>query len=115
MRMRAAGTSPWEGRVKRRNDGTMERWAGRRGRWMMAVFLSIIPTVQLSAQTFEERLLAVPDTASVRAMSRALSAVPHMAGTPAQETTRDYALERSEEHTSELQSHHDLVCRLLLE
>src|SRR5437667_8516563 len=26
-----------------------------------------------------------------------------------------YADERSEEHTSELQSHHDLVCRLLLE
>src|SRR5437773_7900201 len=25
------------------------------------------------------------------------------------------AAERSEEHTSELQSHHDLVCRLLLE
>src|SRR5437773_7965681 len=25
------------------------------------------------------------------------------------------ALRRSEEHTSELQSHHDLVCRLLLE
>src|SRR5437773_9644771 len=25
------------------------------------------------------------------------------------------ALARSEEHTSELQSHHDLVCRLLLE
>src|SRR5437773_8409762 len=25
------------------------------------------------------------------------------------------ASERSEEHTSELQSHHDLVCRLLLE
>src|SRR5437773_6355907 len=25
------------------------------------------------------------------------------------------ARERSEEHTSELQSHHDLVCRLLLE
>src|SRR5437773_8352692 len=25
------------------------------------------------------------------------------------------ALDRSEEHTSELQSHHDLVCRLLLE
>src|SRR5437773_3943353 len=29
---------------------------------------------------------------------------------------RDVAIEeRSEEHTSELQSHHDLVCRLLLE
>src|SRR6266540_4567774 len=25
------------------------------------------------------------------------------------------SLDRSEEHTSELQSHHDLVCRLLLE
>src|SRR5437667_3068443 len=28
---------------------------------------------------------------------------------------RNQALPRSEEHTSELQSHHDLVCRLLLE
>src|SRR5437667_9337645 len=28
---------------------------------------------------------------------------------------RDLAHLRSEEHTSELQSHHDLVCRLLLE
>src|SRR5437773_4052185 len=27
----------------------------------------------------------------------------------------DRHLQRSEEHTSELQSHHDLVCRLLLE
>src|SRR5437773_3216156 len=27
----------------------------------------------------------------------------------------DVELDRSEEHTSELQSHHDLVCRLLLE
>jgi len=26
-----------------------------------------------------------------------------------------YVVARSEEHTSELQSHHDLVCRLLLE
>src|SRR5574343_1225832 len=31
--------------------------------------------------------------------------------------SKDYsgAIDRSEEHTSELQSHHDLVCRLLLE
>src|SRR5437773_3160129 len=28
---------------------------------------------------------------------------------------RRFSMERSEEHTSELQSHHDLVCRLLLE
>ena len=38
---------------------------------------------------------------------------------PAGKTTSafplDYRLTRSEEHTSELQSHHDLVCRLLLE
>ena len=27
----------------------------------------------------------------------------------------DIALDRSEEHTSELQSHHDIVCLLLLE
>src|SRR5437667_5190240 len=26
-----------------------------------------------------------------------------------------FSMDRSEEHTSELQSHHDLVCRLLLE
>src|SRR5437773_3053353 len=29
--------------------------------------------------------------------------------------TGNFAFHRSEEHTSELQSHHDLVCRLLLE
>src|SRR5437773_4923187 len=31
------------------------------------------------------------------------------------EVTRNASNGRSEEHTSELQSHHDLVCRLLLE
>src|SRR5437667_8281083 len=36
--------------------------------------------------------------------------------TPARDNSMDrIALSRSEEHTSELQSHHDLVCRLLLE
>ena len=29
--------------------------------------------------------------------------------------TNKFDIRRSEEHTSELQSHHDLVCRLLLE
>jgi len=37
---------------------------------------------------------------------------PRPAVTPAAPRPRDL---RSEEHTSELQSHHDLVCRLLLE
>ncbi len=40
----------------------------------------------------ERLLLAVPDTASVRAMSRDLSARPHLAGSPAQAVTRDYVL-----------------------
>src|SRR5437667_5255588 len=35
--------------------------------------------------------------------------------TPAPTTPTWKARPRSEEHTSELQSHHDLVCRLLLE
>lgn len=61
-------------------------------RWF-AVALLLIAT-QASAQTFEQRLLAVPDTASARQMSRDLSAVPHMAGTPAQAATRDYVLDK---------------------
>src|SRR5437773_7052998 len=56
--------------------------------------LSASPPARLPAQSFEQRLLAIPDTASVRQMSKDLSAVPHMAGTPAQATTRDYVVER---------------------
>jgi N-acetylated-alpha-linked acidic dipeptidase len=73
----------------------LERWTVRPATYVVAAALSIIPTFQLSAQSpFEQRLLAIPDTASVRQMSRDLSAVPHMAGTPAQAATRDYVLER---------------------
>jgi N-acetylated-alpha-linked acidic dipeptidase len=56
--------------------------------------LHVCTSARLQAQSFEQRLLAVPDTASVRQMSKDLSAVPHMAGTPAQATTRDYVLDR---------------------
>ena len=73
----------------RRIDG----WAVAR-LTIIAVLVTGYPPNRLAAQSFEERLLAVPDTASVRTMSRILSAVPHMAGTPAQAATRDYALER---------------------
>ena len=62
--------------------------------WLVVAVLSVSPTVRLSAQTFEQRLIAIPDTASVRQMSRDLSAVPHMAGTPAQATTRDYVIDK---------------------
>jgi N-acetylated-alpha-linked acidic dipeptidase len=58
------------------------------------VLLHVCTSARLQAQSFEQRLLAVPDTASVRQMSKDLSAVPHMAGTPAQATTRDYVLDR---------------------
>ncbi len=47
-----------------------------------------------SELSVEQRLLAVPDTASLRELSRDLSAVPHMAGTSAQAVTRDYVLKR---------------------
>ena len=60
----------------------------------MIALLAVWPSGYLAAQTYEQRLLAIPDTASVRQMSRDLSAVPHMAGTPAQAATRDYVLER---------------------
>ncbi len=66
----------------------------QRGLALALVLLPVGPSARLPAQTFEQRLLAIPDTASVRQMSRDLSAVPHMAGTPAQAATRDYVLER---------------------
>src|SRR5437667_7536016 len=53
-----------------------------------------------------------------RARSAAASALPSSEyhGSPTSlEGRADAAALRSEEHTSELQSHHDLVCRLLLE
>src|SRR5437667_4373188 len=42
-----------------------------------------------------------------------ISTLPRRLSPPASLITSAFA--RSEEHTSELQSHHDLVCRLLLE
>src|SRR5713226_7629712 len=79
--------------MRRLNAGTFEIWNVKRVTWLATVTLSLVPTFQLSAQSFEQRLIAIPDTASVRQMSRDLSAVPHMAGTPAQAATRDYVLE----------------------
>jgi N-acetylated-alpha-linked acidic dipeptidase len=68
------------------------------GRFLIAaVCLAAQPLNRLTAQTYEQRLIAIPDTASVRRMSRDLTAVPHMAGTPAQASTRDYVLTRMRE------------------
>ena len=66
----------------------------RSGLICAALLLHVGTSARLHAQTFEQRLLAVPDTASVRQMSRDLSAVPHMAGTSAQAATRDYVIDR---------------------
>src|SRR5438132_9127734 len=54
------------------------------------------------------RAYSMTDVAPCRLLKRFLS-VPRMRGTCAN------CGKRSEEHTSELQSHSDLVCRLLLE
>jgi len=50
-----------------------------------------------------------------RASLRTLAATACVLLTAAAGFAADAIILRSEEHTSELQSHHDLVCRLLLE
>jgi N-acetylated-alpha-linked acidic dipeptidase len=50
-----------------------------------------------ATDSLERRLLAVPDTASLRRISRDLSRVPHVAGTAAQAAARDYVLGRTRE------------------
>src|SRR6266540_5340185 len=69
----------------------------RRGRFL--IYLSRL-SIFLSRMTRSNRSRL---SSSFRARSR----WPH--------ATKPKRLMRSEEHTSELQSHHDLVCRLLLE
>src|SRR5437667_4831952 len=49
------------------------------------------------------------------AASAAAVVGPKPSSRPRTASTSAASLLRSEEHTSELQSHHDLVCRLLLE
>src|SRR5437773_12202917 len=53
-----------------------------------------------------------PPPPSTRAPPVMVSSRAPTAGRPGAPSTRGW---RSEEHTSELQSHHDIVCRLLLE
>jgi N-acetylated-alpha-linked acidic dipeptidase len=57
--------------------------------------LVVVRTVPATAQdSFEQRLLAVPDTTSTRVMTYDLTRVPHVAGTPAQAATRDYVIDK---------------------
>jgi N-acetylated-alpha-linked acidic dipeptidase len=61
---------------------------------MMFDTLLLLLSLQ-SSDSLERRLLSVPDTASVRAMSRDLTGVPHVAGTRAQAAARDYVLAKT--------------------
>src|SRR5207247_10556947 len=62
--------------------------------WAAVARVHCATSRRLAAPTVGVRLLAAPATGSVRQMSRDLSAVPPMGGTPAQAATRDYVLER---------------------
>src|SRR6266545_3528754 len=65
-----------------------------RGLGTALVVLTTRPPARLTAQAFEQRLLAIPDTGSARRLTYDLARVPHVAGTPAQAATRDYVIDR---------------------
>src|SRR5437667_371706 len=64
----------------------------------------------LRSPTVSRDLVALAYAGDLWVVSRSGGAARRLTATPGVE-----ADPRSEEHTSELQSHHDLVCRLLLE
>src|SRR5437773_7763776 len=57
----------------------------------------------------------VPNQAPMQMTIPVFSHIPPALGTPNARPAVKPPTPRSEEHTSELQSHHELVCRLLLE
>src|SRR6266540_7530124 len=65
--------------------------------------------------TTEIYTLSLHDALSISATPKRRPAVRASRTRLAPATARPWRWPRSEEHTSELQSHHDLVCRLLLE
>src|SRR5437773_8334527 len=89
-----------------------------RGGVGVEIDLSQVPTREPGMTPYEillsesqERMLVVAKANRVKEV-QAIAAKWDLAATPIGKVTDDG---RSEEHTSELQSHHDLVCRLLLE
>ncbi|PYO77222.1 MAG: hypothetical protein E6K55_06170 [Gemmatimonadetes bacterium] len=61
---------------------------------VLAVLVCARALPAAAQDSFEQRLLAVPDTASARLMTYDLTRVPHVAGTPAQAATRDYVIDK---------------------
>src|SRR2546428_8140678 len=96
---------------------------GRFGGWAVGVAVVLLtaqPLNRLTAQTEGSILTALPGSTRSAGLGGAGAALVGDAGAmfanPAGiATIRHLSLERSEEHTSELQSRSDLVCRLLLE
>src|SRR5690349_24232499 len=64
---------------------------------------------------FEDRAVYVVDVANVDPLAQDLVFARVVSKLREQLERRDLGVDRSEEHTSELQSRRDLVCRLLLE
>src|SRR5437773_6800411 len=78
----------------------------------LATFAHAISRTKLTAPT---RTSNAERTLLTRASRIGSTLKPWFARNAVGYSRRNSSAERSEEHTSELQSHHDLVCRLLLE
>ena len=61
---------------------------------MLSIFCLLLSAAQ-APDSIERRLLAVPDTALARTLSRDLTREPHVAGTGAQAAVRNYVLART--------------------
>src|SRR6266851_5743317 len=86
-------------------DGPRCRWISRRDRLLRVLFFFFFN----DTATTEIYTLSLHDALPISPLSS--SGAPSGRERPMTRTQTA----RSEEHTSELQSHHDLVCRLLLE
>src|SRR5437773_10634271 len=88
--------------------------------YQLTIFFSMIPPPPrptLFPYTTLFRSAAKPPMAAAIPTTRFTTSNPCSNGRSVcvSESPATHARTRSEEHTSELQSHHDLVCRLLLE
>src|SRR5438034_2195586 len=86
--------------------------------WISGVRSVIVPSCQTKACKSPEAVPLPPTTCPRLLMALALLPIegpPNVPRSNIVPSCQRKARDRSEEHTSELQSHSDLVCRLLLE
>src|SRR5436190_8961581 len=87
-----------------------------RSRVMVLLVAILLPIGGLEARLVHLQLLTTTETTYDLANRRqSIEIVRPMRGPILDRLGRTITMDRSEEHTSELQSHSDLVCRLLLE